>query len=304
MAHAKHRALKTIECLLQRFAGFNVQVVGGFVEQEHIVACQLERQNLESCLLAAGERLELLSTLIAQSVTGERSHAALLVNQLVTHNVDALTSAKFGTVIDLGEHAHIGAWTKRNGARVLLVVAIEGVEKVRLAGSIGADESHALTEVDLFIERLEQTVNAHTAELHHTTRTICPAESHENLLVGNRWRRGTRGHKLLPPCLGSIGLGGVLEVLRRARLHHLHVLEQATLFVVPPLQFVTELLLTCLSSLGVGLVTAAVHPTTRTFHRDDLVGACLEKCAVVAHHEDGALERVQLLFEPPARGDV
>ncbi len=61
MADRDHRALEPVERLLERFRRVDVEVVGRLVEQQHVVAVELEAQDLEPRLLAARQRLELLA---------------------------------------------------------------------------------------------------------------------------------------------------------------------------------------------------------------------------------------------------
>ena len=61
-------------------------------------------------------------------------------------------------------------------------------------------------------------------------------------------------------CFGGIGFGRVLEVLSCALLHDFHVVEEAPLFVVPALQFITELLLPFRPCFGKRRVRATVDP--------------------------------------------
>ena len=188
------------------------------------------------------------------------------------------------------------------------MLSIEGagqrMQQMALAGAVGADEPEALTEVHLVAEREEQVAHRHLLELHHPPRRVGAAEGDVDLLVGHRRRRRAGGDELLPPRLGRVGLGGVLEVLRGALLHDLHVMEEAPLFVVPALQRVAQQLLATLACLGEGGVRTAVHPAARPFDDDDLGGHPLEQGAVVADHEDGALAGLDLLLQPHTCGDV
>jgi hypothetical protein len=114
--------------------------------------------------------------------------------------------------------------------------AVERVEEVGLAGPVRADQADPLAVVDLVAERQEQVADRDVGELDHPPGGVGAAEADDDLLLGDRRRRRPDLHELLPAGLGRVGLGGVLEVLRGALLHDLHVVEQAALLLVPPLR--------------------------------------------------------------------
>ncbi len=125
-----------------------------------------------------------------------------------------------------------------------------------------------------------------------------------DVLVGDRGRRRAGLHEALPPGLRPVGLGGVLEVLGRPLLHHLHVVEQAALLVVPSLQGVAQEALTVLPGLGKGGVRAAVDPAGGALQHDELGGAPLQQDPVVAHHQDRAGAGPELILQPGPGGHV
>ena len=50
-------ALEAVQRVLERLAGVDVEVVGRLVEQQQVVALELEAEDLQARLLAAGQRL-------------------------------------------------------------------------------------------------------------------------------------------------------------------------------------------------------------------------------------------------------
>jgi hypothetical protein len=102
----------------------------------------------------------------------------------------------------------------------------------------------------------------------------------------------------------DVGLRGVLEVLRGALLHHLHVAVQPTLLVLPPSDGIAEQLLAVCSRCRKPRVRPAVHPAAVAFDAHDLGGHPFEQRTVVAHHQHGRLGGEQLLFQPDACRDV
>ena len=53
MTHGDNSALKPVESMLERFGRFDVEVVGWLVEQQYVVAFDLEAQNFEARFLSA-----------------------------------------------------------------------------------------------------------------------------------------------------------------------------------------------------------------------------------------------------------
>ena len=83
---------------------------------------------------------------------------------------------------------------------------------------------------------------------------VCAAQSHINLLIGDRGRWRACCYKLFPARFCAIGLCRVLEILCSTLLHDFHVLKQSPLFVVPALEVVAEKRLTFFACFGEGHV--------------------------------------------------
>ena len=173
-----------------------------------------------------------------------------------------------------------------------------------LSRAVRTNEAHALTEVNLIREWLEQITDSDAFKFHNTTSGVGPRESNENLLIGNGWRRRSGLHELFPSRFSTICFCCVLEVLCSTLLHDLHVMEQTAFFIVPTLEVIAQKFLTLLTSFGECCIRTAMYPTTRTFNSDDFCGDSFEKDAIVAHHENGALAFADFIFEPCTRGDV
>ncbi|CAB4572596.1 unannotated protein [freshwater metagenome] len=158
--------------------------------------------------------------------------------------------------------------------------------------------------VHLVGEREEQTAHRDVLQLGDTASRVRATQTNVDLLISHRRGRRSERHELLPTRLGGIGLGGILEVLRGTLLHDLHVMEQAALLVVPPLQLVAHQLLTLRAGLRERGVRATVTPATGSFDHHDLGGDPLQQRAVVADHQDGGLAGHDLFLQPTTRGDV
>ena len=57
MGDGDDRALEAVHRVLERLGGLDVEVVGRLVEQQQVVALDLEAEDLQARALAAGERL-------------------------------------------------------------------------------------------------------------------------------------------------------------------------------------------------------------------------------------------------------
>src|SRR5690606_2616890 len=116
------------------------------------------------------------------------------------------------------EHTHRRTWPERDRAGGGLLCTGERAEQVSLTGAVRADQTNPFPEVDLFGERQEQVIDRYVGERGDASGRIAAAQTDRDVLIWHRggWRSG--GNELLPSCLGAVGLGGVLEVLRGALL--------------------------------------------------------------------------------------
>ena len=73
VGHREHRAVEGLQRLLQRLGRQHVEVVGRLVQQQQGRAGQLQQQDLEPGLLAAGQRPEVLVALLVQLVAAQRA---------------------------------------------------------------------------------------------------------------------------------------------------------------------------------------------------------------------------------------
>ena len=72
MGDRQHRPLESLQPLLQRLGAGQVEVVGRLVQQQQRGAAQLQQQDLQPRLLAAGQRLEPLLAECCKLVAGQR----------------------------------------------------------------------------------------------------------------------------------------------------------------------------------------------------------------------------------------
>ena len=71
MTDGDDRALEAVERAFQRLRRLDVEVVGWLVEQQHVVAFQLQDQDLQPGLLAARQRVELLPGIGSEAVASQ-----------------------------------------------------------------------------------------------------------------------------------------------------------------------------------------------------------------------------------------
>ena len=112
MRDREHRALVGLQALLQRLGAGQVQVVGRLVEEQQRRAGQLEQQDLQPGLLAAGQGAERLPGARLQLVPGERGHRLVDQQRVLGHqDLDRGTSGQVRPGVGLSEEArhHPGA---------------------------------------------------------------------------------------------------------------------------------------------------------------------------------------------------
>jgi FtsX-like permease family len=85
VGHREHRALVGLQALLQRLSARQVEVVSRFVQQQQRGAGQLEQQDLQPGLLAAGQSAERLPGARLQLVPGERGHRLVDQQRVLGH---------------------------------------------------------------------------------------------------------------------------------------------------------------------------------------------------------------------------
>ena len=85
VGHREHRALVGLQALLQRLGARQVEVVGRLVEQQQRRAGQLEQQDLQPGLLAAGQGAERLPGAHVQLIAGQRGHRLVDQQRVLGH---------------------------------------------------------------------------------------------------------------------------------------------------------------------------------------------------------------------------
>ena len=81
---------KSVERLLQRLGGLDVEVVGRLVEQQQVVTLELQHEHLEPRLLATAQHVVGPAGGVGQPVAGQRAHRSLdaTATDAVEHDVD------------------------------------------------------------------------------------------------------------------------------------------------------------------------------------------------------------------------
>ena len=267
------RALEAVERGLERLGGVDVEVVGRLVEQQQVVALELEAEDLQPRLLAAGERVVGAVGRVLQAVAGERAH-----RRLASPCARSMTTS---SSVRPAKSARALSWVNSPGETRLPMHDLAGVrdglagqqaDQVRLARAVGADQADALAEVDLLVERAHEPVDRRRrSSATHAAGGVAAAQAHLDLLVGDRRGRRAVVDEALPARLHRVGALGPVRRVLGALLEDLHELAQAPLLVLPALEPVAEQLLAMLARLRVGRVGAAVDPGAVALERDDRV---------------------------------
>ena len=95
VTHYYHRAVEIAYGLLQNVLGFEVEVVGGLVEDEQVYGFQQQLYHGQTGALAAGKELDLLLRSLATEHEGSQYVAYLQADVATRHTVDSVEDGKF-----------------------------------------------------------------------------------------------------------------------------------------------------------------------------------------------------------------
>ena len=95
VAHDYHRAVEIAYGLLQNVLGFEVEVVGGLVEDEQVYGFQQQFYHGQTGALASGKELHLLLRSLATEHEGSQYVAYLQADVATRHTVDGVEHGKF-----------------------------------------------------------------------------------------------------------------------------------------------------------------------------------------------------------------
>ncbi|MDT4830455.1 hypothetical protein FQZ97_639200 [compost metagenome] len=299
VGHHQHGAGEILQGHGQGQAHFQVEVVGGFVQQQQVGLLPGDQRQGQARLLAPGEIGHLLVAAIATEVEATEEVAQGL---FAFRRSDALQVQQWaglgieGIQLMLGEVADGQVLAARQAPTERRQVAGKGLDQRRLARAVGAEQADARTrsqlQLDLLEHRLLAVAEAAFGEVQQRAGYLvglAEAEVEGRVHMGRRqFFEALQG---LDPALCLAGLGGLRleagDVL-------LHVRTLGLLLLV------SLLLLRQAFGAGAleGRVAAPVERQLLLLQVSDVVHHRVEEVAVVGDQQQGARIALEPLFEP------
>ena len=288
MGDREHRALVGLQALLQRLGARQVEVVGRLVEQQQRGTGQLEQQDLQPGLLAAGQGAERLPGARLQLVPGERGHRLVDQQRVLGHqDLDRGPSGQVRPGVGLREKArqHPGAQPPLPLVRHLL--PREQPQESRLPGPVGAEDRHPVVKPDLGAERAGVTRQYQVLADDGALAGPPAAQPHLDVLLPRRLLR--RAFFFEPAQPGHRGLqpGGHVRVVGRLLPVGADQFLQLLVLLVPAAAQFLEPADPVGARLGVAGETTAVHPDVPVLHGHDALRARGQQFPVVADQQHG-----------------
>ncbi|KMS64631.1 hypothetical protein BVRB_018280, partial [Beta vulgaris subsp. vulgaris] len=300
MADDHGRAGELQQRFFQRAQRFDVQVVGRFVQHQHVAALGQRLGQVQAAAFAAGQRADQLLLVVALEVEaaqiGAAGHDELAdrdVVQAAGHVLpDGLVGFQAGAaLVDKGQ---LGGLADLDRAAVRLLHALQHAEQRRLAGAVGADDAddgagrhleaqvvdqHAVAEALADVLELDDLI---AQALGHGDEDLV---RHVALLVLDVAQLLEAGQARLALGLAALGIGAnPLQLLLHrlhARVFGLLLLLQAAFLLVQPLG-----------------VVALPRDAVSAVQFQDPLGGVVEEVAIMGDGHHGAREALQELLQP------
>ncbi len=157
VADEDQRARVVFQCQVQRFNGFHVQVVGGFVHDQHVRLLQDQLAEQHAALLTTGNHLHrLLDLVVGEQHAAQGATDHLFALGPLAHPVEQgdVVFEVMGVV--LGVVAQLCGVGPLDAAGVRGQFVDQGAQQGGLADTVRADDRHALAGFNLEAEVLEQ----------------------------------------------------------------------------------------------------------------------------------------------------
>eukprot|EP00754_Rhynchopus_humris_P005731 Rhum_TRINITY_DN12837_c0_g2::Rhum_TRINITY_DN12837_c0_g2_i1::g.54675::m.54675 len=306
-------SLKLVQRLRQRVDGVHVQVVRRLVEEQDVRPALCHPRQHHAALHAVGQRPDLrrLRRTRDAEATHPRPHllrAALRLRELLLHVLQ-----RRQLHVQLVDEVLVEA--RHDAVAVALHVALRGVQLAgdqllqrRLAGAVGADKADVAVQVDAEVQLHVQVVvhrrvaEGHVLELDDGRREVPRVREREgHLPVARDGLCQPAAHHLRKRLLLALRLAGKLpgSVTEAGDvvLHRLHL----PLLPLPPLLLVLLLLL---PRDAVLVVVSGVVLHLPAAQVNDVRADAVHKVLRVRHHQQDALERLQVVLQPHDGLDV
>ena len=308
-------ALEVVDGPFQRLGRMQVQVVRGLVEEQQGGAGELQEQDLEPRLLAAGEGFVFLLRLRGQTVAVQRTGGGFTAEAgavfiAPVQDFEQGFTQQVGPDVGLREEAGPDPGTEFYGTfvrdfgdvdvghRQVLPFRVgaaggEQSQEVALAGAVGAQHADAVAEPNLGGERLHQSGQFQFLCHYGALGGAAALEPHLHILFDRkRFRRSDLKELRQPRLCGVVPVGHVGAERGLVLVHVDEFLELHVLLVPTLAQFLEAGIPVC-ACVHVGAEAAAVDPgagaVDARFKGDDPARCVIQQLAVVADEEDGLL---------------
>src|SRR4249919_1187452 len=300
MGNHHHAAGELEQRVFQRAQGFDVEVVGGFVEQQHVAALQQGLGQVQAAAFAARERADHLLLVLALEVEAADIGARLDLHAVDVEDVQAagdfledvvVAFQLLAALVDVGELDR-RAGVDRTGIRRFL--ADDHLEQRRLAGAVRADDADDRTRRDAEAQVVDQQTVAealgHVLEFDDLVAKALARRNED--LVGFLAALVVDRLQLLDARKAGLALGaaalGVLARPLEFLLDRLLARLLGGLFLLQALVLLHE---------PIGVV-ALPRNAAAAVELEDPLGGVVEEVAVVGHGHHGAREAGEELFQP------
>src|SRR5207342_2898909 len=300
MGNHHHAAGELEQRVFQRAQRLDVEVVGGFVEQQHVAALQQGLGQVQAAALTTGERADQLLLVGALEVEAADVGARLDLDLADGDDVraaghflpDVLVALElFARLVDIG---HFHGVADVHFAAVRLELAGDHLEQGRLAGAVGADDAD---------DRARRDGDAEVVDQHAVAEALADVLEFDHLVAQALARRDE----------DLVGLVAALVLDRLQLFQPLQArlaLGAAALGVLArPFQFLGQrflprffLRLFQLQAIALLLQPVAVVALPRdaaaAVELEDPLGGVVEEVAIMGDRDHGAGESGQELLQP------
>ena len=287
---------------LERAQCVDVEIVGGFVEQQHVAARLEQLREVHPVALAAREIAHAFLLVAALEIEARHVSAAIDLSVADLHVLDVVGDLLIDgcviveavpTLIHIG---HLHRVADGDGAGIAGLLGGEHLEQRGLAGAVRPDDANDARTGQREREVLdEQTVAerlAQVTDLDHRVAKTRSGRDHDLQTIG--------------AALGSLGLALQTVVGREARLalglaglwRHAHPLElalQRTAAILVALLLAQHALLLLLEPAG---VVAFERDSLAAVELEDPLGDIVQEVSVVGDRNDSAVVVLEETFEP------
>ena len=304
MTHEDHRAVVSLDCVLERFDGFDVEVIRRLIQNEQVGARQHENRQREARALAARQRVGAAQHFLARE--SEAAEVSLYLTALPFRAqrrddiVERLVERHLRHILPIVAGGDRPAEPELAATQRML--AQERPEQRGLPRPVASDNPHHARSLQRPVESIDQGAradpHAHVLCAHHLIAApLGHLEAQRHRAVGpDDWAEPWQPLETFAPAFGLLGVlsGNV------ARDVVLLVRDGALLLLERPL-----LRQPALGALGdkVG-VAGRIRRGGAAFEVQHVIHGGRQKGAVMAHEQHGPLARGEVLLEPAGRLEI